>query len=430
MEDLNAKRVTVLGLGRFGGGIGVSRWLCQQGAQVTVVDEAPEQDLAESKAQLADLPVTFHFGGMPDDLLDRTDLLVISPAVPPRHPLLAQAQHRGVPVTLEIRLFIERCPATILGVTGTKGKSTTAALLARMLQQKYRTFLGGNVGGSLLPKLSNMCSADMVVLELSSFMLEHLRPMRWSPHVAVITMLSQDHADWHGSIEAYLDAKRNLVRFQTREDFAVLGPPTPVLQSFEAVTAARIVRYGLDDSPQFLLRLPGRHNQLNAQAAFAAAQCMDVTREQAQLGIAGFTGLPHRMQIVHESDGVTWVNDSIATIPEAAIAANQAFPQGKVIQIVGGYDKKLDWTEMCRQLTRGCKAVLTIGAIGPRLAELRRRHGAQVWECGNLANAVATARALAREGDVVLLSTGTASYDQFKNFEQRGDAFTELARSQ
>jgi len=299
-----------------------------------------------------------------------------------------------------------------------------------MLEQKYRTFVGGNLGGSLLGELPNMCAADVVVLELSSYMLEHLTPMRWSPDVAVVTMIANDHLQWHGGVEKYIDAKRNLVRFQTKDDFAVLSEENTLSASFAADTQANIVKYAIEGRPPFLLRISGRHNQLNAQAAFAAAQCLGVTREAAQLGIAGFTGLPHRMQVVHESAGITWVNDSIATIPEAAVAASQSFPRGKVIQIVGGYDKQLDWSAMCRELAAGCKAILTIGTIGAKLAEMLRASApvARVWECGDLPSAVAAAKSLAEGGDVVLLSTGTASYDQFANFEQRGEAFADLAK--
>ncbi len=431
MDDFRGKRVTVLGLGRFGGGIGVAKWLAKQGAKVLVTDASSEDELAESVNQLAGLPITFRLGRHDDRDFAEADLVVTSPAVKPSHPMLAVARTGGVPVTLEIQLFIERCPAeTIIGITGTKGKSTTTALLGRMLEQKYRTFVGGNLGGSLLARLPDMSRGDVVVLELSSYMLEHLAPMSWSPRVAVVTMISNDHIDWHGGVERYHAAKKNLVRFQTSADEAIVCGENPISASFADATSARVTRYGLDGRPPFLMRVPGRHNQLNAQAAFAAAQRLGITREQAQLGIAGFEGLPHRMQVVHEADGVRWINDSIATIPEAAVAANQSFPTGRVIQIVGGHDKHLDWHEMCRALAGGCKAVLTIGEIGPKLASMLRdaQPAAKVWECGDLASAVSTAKALAEAGDVVLLSTGTASYDQFPNFEKRGEAFSELAR--
>ncbi len=430
MDDFNGKRITVLGLGRFGGGIGVSKWLAGHGARVLVTDEAPADTLHESVRALDGLPMEFRLGSLVERDFTNADLLVVSPAIPLSHPMLLAAQRAGVAVTTEIRLFIERCPATIVGVTGTKGKSTTTALLGQMLEQKYRTFIGGNLGGSLLGLLPQMCAADAVVLELSSYMLEHLRPMRWSPDVAVVTMIADDHLQWHGGAAAYHDAKKNIVRFQTKDDFAILSEENAICASFATDTHATVSRYGIEGRAPFLLRIAGRHNQLNAQAAFAAANCLGVTREEAQLGIAGFEGLPHRMQVVHEEAGVTWINDSIATIPEAAIAASQSFPQGKVIQIVGGHDKQLDWSTMCRELARGCKAVLTIGEIGPQLAARLRLTDTEVRviECGDLQRAVRAAKSMAAEGDFVLLSTGTASYDQFSNFEQRGEAFADMAK--
>lgn len=431
-RDLAGTRVTVLGLGRFGGGIGVARWLCDRGAIVTVTDQDTADNLAGSLAQLEGLPIEFRLGGHDDRDFSDAHLVVTSPAVRPSHPMLAVARAAGVPITLEIRLFLEHCPpgVTFVGVTGTKGKSTTTALLGRMLERRRRAHVGGNLGGSMLAKLPETGEGDVVVLELSSFMLEHLAPMRWSPRVAVVTMVSQDHLDWHGDVERYHGAKRNLVRFQRPGDDAVLCEENEVSASFAADTPARPTLYGIEGRAPLLLRIAGRHNQLNAQAALAAAGRLGVSREEAQLGIAGFAGLPHRMQVVHESGGVTWVNDSIATIPEAAVAANKSFPAGRVIQIVGGSDKKLDCGPMCRELAGACKAVLTIGEIGRRLASQLRSAGpsGKVWECGDLNNAVAAAKAIAEPGDVVLLSTGTASYDQFNNFEERGAAFEELAK--
>ena len=430
--SFTGKRVTVLGLGRFGGGIGVARWLSERGAIVTVTDQDTPQNLARSVAQLEGLPIEFRLGGHDDRDFARADLVVTSPAVRPSHPMLEVARAAGVPITLEIRLFLEHCPAdtTLVGITGTKGKSTTTALLGLMLQQRHRTHVGGNLGGSMLARLGDIRAGDLVVLELSSFMLEHLASMRWSPHVAVVTMVSQDHLDWHGGVDRYHDAKRNIVRFQRQSDHAVLCEENEASASFAGATNARVTLYGLAGRPPLLLRIAGRHNQLNAQAALAAAGCLGVARQEAQLGIAGFTGLPHRMQVVHESGGITWVNDSIATIPEAAVAANQSFPSGRVIQIVGGSDKRLDCSQMCRELAGACKAVLTIGDIGQRLASMIRASSpaGKVWECGDLSRAVAAARAIAEPGDVVLLSTGTASYDQFNNFEERGEAFERLAK--
>ena len=429
MDDLRNKRVTVAGLGHFGGGIAVAKWLVGQGAKVLVTDLAPAEKLADSLPQLAGLPIEFALGEHRESDFTECDLVVTSPAVPPSSKFLSAARTAGVPISTEIRLFLEHCPAKrVVGVTGTKGKSTTTAILGRMLKTRHTTWVGGNIGKSLLADLPAIKPSDIVLLELSSYMLEYLQPMKWSPHVALVTFLSADHTEWHGSHEAYMAAKVNLVRSQTSGDVAIL-PEGDAADRFAAATAAKVIRYRLDRDRQFdLPLLPGDHNQLNAQAAFLAAETLGVSWTDAQAAVRDFGGLPHRLELVHEAAGVRYYNDSIATIPDAAVVACNAFPPGKVIQIVGGSDKKLDMAPMCHTLSQRAKAVLCIGQLGPALAALATGGTAVVKESGTLAVAMDQAKALAQSGDVVLLSPGSASYGQFVNFEERGETFTRLAK--
>jgi UDP-N-acetylmuramoylalanine--D-glutamate ligase len=257
--------------------------------------------------------------------------------------------------------------------------------------------------------------------------------MRWSPHIAVVTIVTRDHTEWHGSEQAYVEAKKNVVRYQRPDDFAVLCAEDAGSIAFAAATRAKVVPYGVTGRRPFELRVPGRHNQLNAQGAFAAAGLLGVAWDPAQAALRDFRGLPHRLQLVHESGaGVHYYNDSIATVPEAAVAALESFPPKRVIQIVGGYDKGLPLTAMCNALVERAKAVLCIGATGKKIAEVMSQAahhgGAAVYDCGDIETAMKMARTVATAGDVVLLSTGCASYDQFINFEARGDAFGRLAR--
>jgi UDP-N-acetylmuramoylalanine--D-glutamate ligase len=429
------KRVIVAGLGKFGGQIAAAKWLVSQGARVLVTDRSPAQKLAASVAELKRLPIEFRLGEHRAEDFTSADLIVASPAIPPHNPYLAAARAAGVPVTTEIRLFIERCPTEkIVGVTGTKGKSTTTALLGRMLAAKYTVHVGGNIGKPLLLDLARISAADVVVLELSSFMLEYLRELAWSPHVAVVTMLSADHLDWHGSPEQYLDAKKLIVKHQRGGDVAVLAEGGEHTDELRALTRGRVVTFSTDAREKFELKIPGWHNQFNCQAAWSAARELGVTFEEAQRAVRDFPGLPHRLNLVHEAASVRWYDDSIATIPDAAVAALDAFPPRTVIQIVGGSDKKLDFSPMADALAARAKAVLCIGTTGPRIAELIRAapatpKRAAVHECGDLESAVRTAKSLAAPGDVVLLSTGCASYDQFDNFEERGDRFARSARA-
>jgi UDP-N-acetylmuramoylalanine--D-glutamate ligase len=432
MRGLANKRVTVAGLGRFGGQIAAARWLADRGAIVTVTDLSPAEKLADSISQLQDLPIEFHLGEHLIEDFTQTDLIVASPAFAPHNSFLRAAKEAGVEITTEIRLFIERCPATILGVTGSKGKSTTAALLGQMLKTRFTTWVGGNIGRPLLNELDSIDKTHMVVLELSSFMLEYLSPMRWSPHVSVVTMLADDHLDWHGSHQAYLEAKKNILRFQRPDDFAVLNAQDPASMAWAKETAARVIYFTTENREPFELIVPGRHNQSNAQAAFTAASLMGITLTRAQAAVHTFAGLPHRLQLVHTADGVQYFNDSIATIPEAAIAALTSFPSKSVIQIVGGKDKGANFTAMCNALIERAKAVLCIGLTGKKIAELlgasSSQSAANIYDCGDLPTAMKIARQIAVSGDVVLLSTGCASYDQFVNFEERGELFTKLAR--
>jgi UDP-N-acetylmuramoylalanine--D-glutamate ligase len=434
MEDLKNKRVVVAGLGKFGGQIAAAKWLVAQGARVFVTDRSPPQKLASSVKELDGLPIEFRLGEHRVEDFTSADLIVTSPAIPPHNEFIAAARAADVPVTTEIRLFIERCPTkNIVGITGTKGKSTTTALLGRMLATKFTTHVGGNIGKPLLLDLARIKPDDVVVLELSSFMLEYLRDLQWSPHVAVVTMLSSDHLDWHGSTEAYLDAKKLIVRFQKPRDIAVLAEGGEHSAELRTLTRAQVATFSTDGKEKFQLNVPGWHNQFNCQAAWTAARALGVTFDDAQRAVRDFPGLPHRLQLVHDSNGVRWFNDSIATIPQAAIAALDSFPRRTVLQIVGGSDKGLDFTAMAAALCERAKAIFCIGQTGPKIAALiaesKTHDCAPLYECGDLATAICLAKSIAARGDVVLLSTGCASYGQFDNFEQRGDQFTELARA-
>jgi UDP-N-acetylmuramoylalanine--D-glutamate ligase len=432
MSELAGKRVTVQGLGRFGGGIAVTQWLVQQGARVLVTDQAEPEALADSAKQLEGLTIEYRLGEHREEDFTSADMIVASPAIPPANKHLQAARSRGIPITTEIRLFIERCPARILGVTGTKGKSTTTTMLGEMLKRRYVTWVGGNMGKSLLFDLPRMRADDLVVIEVSSFMLEYLAQMSWSPHVALITMIAPDHMNRHGSMQAYMEAKKNLVRFQRPDDFVVLNEEYADYHQFAQAGPGKVILYGLAGRKPFELRIPGRHNQLNAQAAFAAAACMDITWQEADEVLRSFAGLPHRLELVHEHRGVRYYNDSIATIAEAAVAALESFPPRTVIQIVGGSDKKLPLTALCSALVRKAKAALCIGETGKQIArtllDAPQIGGADVYECGDLPTAMKIANQIASAGDVVLLSPGCASYDQFVNFEARGEAFAGLAR--
>ncbi len=435
--DLSGKKVTVVGLGRFGGGAGVTRWLCSQKACVTVSDKEAESELKQSVAALKGLDVTLHLGGhLESDFVD-ADLLVVNPAIPKDSPLLVKAKAAGVACTTEINLFIERCRAPIVGITGSVGKSTTTAMVGEILARRFTTHVGGNIGKSLLGELASIRPDHVVVLELSSFQLDDLPIIGVSPHVALVTNVVHDHhVDRHGTTKAYVEAKKNIYAFQRRGDVLILNSDCRMLHSWATSVrhkpAGKVLFFDPHAKP-FELKVPGMHNQANAQAAWAIAKQFGIDRSTAAQTLATFNGLSHRLEFVAEKNGVRFFNDSKCTMPEGGIVAVKSFAPRQAVVIVGGQDKSEDFSLFGAALARQAKAVIGIGASKDRIlgeVESRRRspNTPVTHRAATVAEAVAKAAALAQRGDVVLLSPACASYDMFKNYEDRGEQFCSLVK--
>ncbi len=430
------KRITVLGLGRFGGGVGVVKWLCSQGARVTVSDLAPAEKLADSVAQLDGLDVTLHLGGQIAEDFTSPDLIVVSPAVPAGAEPLRLAAEAGVPRTTEINLFIARCRAKIVGITGTVGKSTTTAMIGEVLATRMPTHVGGNIGRSLLGDLDRIQPDHAVVLELSSFQLDELPEIGISPQVALVTNLVPNHLDRHGTIDAYARAKKNIFRYQKPGDVLILNAADEQTRSWgKAAPDGVRVEYFDPAGQPFDLSVVGTHNQANAQAAWAVARQFGVGRAEASRALKAFAGLEHRLQFVAEIDGVRFFNDSKCTTPEGAIVAMESFPPRSAVMIIGGYDKQVSFDALGAALSARAKAVVTIGAtagaIRDAIAAAEPGDAAPaVLAAESIEQAVKLARDAARAGDAVVLSPACASYDMFLNYEQRGQRFVELVREQ
>ena len=480
ISNLRDCRVTVMGLGSFGGGIGVVRYLRAQGARVTVTDLKPGTDLSDSLAKLGDCPeVTFHLGSHREQDFREADLVVASPAIPLDNRYLQVAREAGVPISSEMNLFWERNRGQTICVTGSNGKSTTTALLHSLLtsagvpavqsgvpegstdaRPAPRTvWLGGNIGHSLLPEVERIAPDDWVVLELSSFQLEALAQLKPNPHVAIVTNFSPNHLDRHGDIAAYRSAKMNLLRWQTADRIAILNQSDPEVSQWR--TAAKRLWFGRDDEgrqgvfavgfegykrralyrsgvrEQVLpmgdwLHLPGAHNFQNALAATCAALAIGVGIPAIAEGMRSFRGLPHRLQFVAEVGGRKFYNDSKATTPAAAIEALEAF-RAPIVLLAGGYDKQLDLSEFAREIVqRGAKAVALLGQTAEALQQALRAvdpDGRVVTKAHvTFDGAFRWATSQSTPGDVVLLSPGCASYDWFPNYEARGDEFNRLVQ--
>ncbi len=442
------KNVLIMGLGRFGGGADSAIFACESGAKVTVTDLADEKALEESVARLGDCDIEYHLGAHRAEDFKNADLVIVNPAVGPDNKFLQIARKANRLITSQIEIFFQLCPCRIVGITGANGKSTTTALTACLLRAgigqegaDYRdVWLSGNIGNKpLLGSLGRMNAHDVVVLELSSFQLAQLGGIQKGPEVSVITNLTPNHLDRHGTFEAYCAAKENIFKFQKLSESK---PAVSIFNAEDAITAEWLERYSkqpgrrcltfkaadVSDRLRRVFKLPGAANLSNLAAAAAVAAEFGVSAEQMHQALGTFETLPHRLQLVAKIDGVCWYNDSIATTPVSAIAALEAFEEPKII-IAGGYDKGLAFDELGEKIAQKAKAAVLIGKTATKIAAAIQAAGktsSQVEFASSMAEAVNCANRLAQNGDVVLLSPACASYDMFTNFQQRGQEFTKL----
>jgi UDP-N-acetylmuramoylalanine--D-glutamate ligase len=460
MVGLAGKRVVILGVGHFGGQIEAARFMCRSGARVLATDLKPAEKLPRALEALREEPIEWRLGEHREADLVSADLVVVSPAVPKNSPYLALLERERVPVTTEMNLTISRLRAPIFAVTGSNGKSTTTALLGAVLAAAgYRTFVGGNIGRPLLNDAETISPEDRVVLELSSFQLEDLRTAGGvRPRVAVVTNLTPNHLDRHGTLEAYAAAKREIVAHQEPSDVAVLNREDPLVLAFREATRARVVTFGLGAAfagegsfvregafwyrgaggeerriaPTGGLRLFGRHNVGNALAVVAAARAEGIAEDAIARALAEFPGVPDRLELVAEREGIRFVNDSKATTPEAARAALEAFER-PLFLIAGGKDKGMDARALASAAAARADGVFLIGETRERLRELIEAAGGRAVRIADsleeaFAGALEAARAAA-PGATVLFSPGYASYDMFSTYEERGERFRGLVRA-
>lgn len=351
-------------------------------------------------------------------LLEGVEVVVKSGGVPNEAPLAAAAAARGIPIWSDVELGYRILPSPIAAVTGTKGKTTTTALLAEMLGAPA----AGNIGLALCALDGEVDATTWIACELSSFQLEHVHTFR--PRVAVLLNLEPDHLDRHGSFEAYRAAKLRAFERQTGEDTAV------VPRGFGPIPgAARRVEFSADDPLPAEPRLRGRHNRANAAAATAAARAAGAAEEAIAAAIEQFAGVPHRLEPVGEVRGVTYVNDSIATNVLAVRAALDAYADQPVHLILGGRPKGESFEPLAAVMGANVRRAYLVGEATEQLAAALEPAGVAFERCGDLERAVARAASEAKPGDAVLLSPACASYDQFANFEERGEEFKRLVRN-
>ncbi|HSB90576.1 MAG TPA: UDP-N-acetylmuramoyl-L-alanine--D-glutamate ligase [Anaerolineales bacterium] len=454
MTDWRGKRVVVVGLARQGKVL--TRHFAAAGARVVVTDLQPATALGPAMDELEGLPVTYVLGGHPPALLEETDLLCLSGGVPADLPLAQQARELGIAVTNDSQLLLEDCPAPVVGITGSAGKSTTTALLGAMAEADEhasgrRAWVGGNIGRPLLLDLPNILPDDRVVIELSSFQLEI---MTASPAVAVVLNITPNHLDRHRTMEAYTSAKARILAFQSSEDTAVLGWEDEGAWNLRYSVHGRLVGFGrkprppvpgayFDDghivvdvsgTPEPVCRaedvpLRGEHNLLNALAACAAAASVGLGTAAMAEGLRVFHGLPHRLEFIRRVGGAEWYDDSIATTPERSLAGLRSFTE-PIVLLAGGRDKDLPWGEFAEAIRSRVDHLVLFGEAVPKIqAALAATKGERPYSIDvvpDLESAVEAAARRVQPGDVVLLSPGGTSFDAFMDFAARGDRFREL----
>lgn len=450
-------RATVMGLGIAGGGLGAARFLCARGAQVTVTDL---KTAAELRPAVEALPpgVRLALGGHRRNDFTDADLVIKNPGAPPDSPFLEAARAAGTDVQTDLSLFLARCPAPVLAVTGSKGKSTTAAALAAVLRADYPGVrLGGNIGGSPLDFLDELTAGAPVVLELSSWQLGDLRGRGLlAPAVAVVTNLLRDHQNRYASMEEYLQDKRVIAAGQPPDAALVLNADDPWRRRFAAGAAARIMHFStrrrpdgdgawledgvgrvsvggvrgavFDAAPGAAAGLGGRAIAANLLAAATAAAAFGIEPATIRGALNRFEGLPHRLEPVGEAAGVWFVNDSAATIPEAVVAALAAAP-GPVVLLAGGADKELDFSTLAASAGAVRRCVLLAGSATAKLGGALQAAGVRCdGPFDSLERAFGAALRAAEPGVTVLLSPGCASFGMFRNEFDRGDRFRALVR--
>ncbi len=450
LDDLRKRRIALLGFGVENQAL--AHFLHGHSISFSVCDSKPSSSIDTLRTAHAQVE-NWHLGPDYLEYLAAYDLLLRTPGIPTLHPRLQEARERGAVVSSQTQLFFSLCPCPILGITGTKGKGTTTTLLNQLLKNgtQKRIFTGGNIGQPPIGFLDDLNAADLAVLELSSFQLQDLQK---SPAIALVLSITQDHLDYHRDRAEYIAAKKNICRQQTTNDVLIINDDCPTAKTFAAESTGQLWRFSthhevqigawIADEHIFLryatgptipicptddIQVPGRHNWENICAAVAAAAAAGAKPDSMRETITHFHGLPHRLEYLGDKAGISYYNDSLATTPDATIAALRAFDQ-PIILIAGGASKGADFAALGQTIaTANVRSVLLIGVEGPRLERAIRQadySGELDGDCPNLETAVEWAQKKAQAGDIVLLSPACASFDMFANYKERGEWFGKL----
>lgn len=445
------KKVAIIGLGVSN--IPLLTYLHSLGAKITVFDKREIDNIDKNALDIiTEKGIQFSFGANNLSKLEGFDVIFRSPSCRPDLPEIIKELNRGAILTSEIEMLIELCPGKVIGITGSDGKTTTTSLIYEIVKKSgYNCYLGGNIGIPLFSKIGEMKPDDVVVLELSSFQLMN---MKTSPQISVVTNVTPNHLDIHKSYEEYIDAKKNIFKYQDENGILVLNYDNEITRDYAKDAPGNVIFFSKNEklndgiildngiikicndkvrkhilnTADIILR--GEHNYENACAAIAATMTLADTQTQVE-AISEFKGVEHRLELVRELDGVKWYNDSIGTSPTRTIAGLKSFDE-KIVLIAGGYDKHLDYTPIAMPILDNVSDLIlmgqTAGKIKNAVEEAMRESGKRIniYECDTLEEVVKKARSVARMGEIVLFSPASASFDLYKNFEERGNKFKKI----
>lgn len=455
LEDFNKwlknKKVAIIGLGVSNGPL--IDYMQKMHAKVTVFDKRTEDKIDENiLKRIKEYKIEKQFGENYLSNLKDFDIIFKSPSCRPDLPEIQEEVKRGAKLTSEVELVLEFAPCKIIAVTGSDGKTTTTSLIYEILKNKYKCFLGGNIGTPLFTKINEMRPEDIVILELSSF---QLMTMKKSPNIAVITNITPNHLDIHKSYEEYIEAKTNIFTNQTEKDILILNYDNEITKSFAKRAKGKtiffsskeklqngviydegIVKTVEDGLRRHILKLKdtklrGDHNAENICAAIAATKSLVEPEEQIK-AIMSFEGVNHRLEFVREINGSKWYNDSIASSPTRTIAGLNSFDE-EIVLIAGGYDKHLDYEPIAETILKKVKTLILMGQTAEKIFgvvnQKKTNQDIEIYKVKALEEAISKAKEKAKPGQIVLFSPASASFDMFKNFEERGNRYKELVKN-
>ncbi|MFZ3173135.1 MAG: UDP-N-acetylmuramoyl-L-alanine--D-glutamate ligase [Carboxydocellales bacterium] len=446
---MEVKGLPILIIGLARSGIASARFLHSKQAKVTITDSKPREQQEAAAAELEELGIELVLGSYPQEVGNKYRLVVTSPGVPLTIPPLQEALQAGVPVISEIELAYKYGQAPMVAITGTNGKTTTTTLIGQMFSQAGREVcVAGNIGLPLISVIEKYSPEAVVVVEVSSFQLETTD--RFKPKVSLILNITPDHLDRHGTLESYTQAKAKIYANQGYGDFTILNYDDATVAAFAEESKGQVIFFSrvhnltkgvcvqdrqvvLKDGEQVIpviktkdIRIPGAHNLENALAAVATGWVMGVTPAKMADALRNFPGVAHRLEQVAEVDGVTYINDSKGTNPDAAIKALEAFDR-PIVLIAGGYNKGSDFTEFAQKVQARAHALVVVGQVADKIAAAAAQAGVvDIVKAETFDETVRLAAKKANPGDIVLLSPACASWDMFSNFEERGDLFKKL----